>query len=553
MITNVKKHKDIKSAIAMLGNSDSVIKVLKDDVDTLDKINSMFDELLTKAGEKYKAEHENGQKNNAEGSAIKKSMKRTFSYSELTSKPDMKLTLLIESVPKDINGKIDRSTLVEKAVENAKKIGETNAYGNATVYVEDVGREVTISKASIRHGLDRRIETQAPALLNIGEILKNSIEINQLNAKKKTAESSYILLGAAKDGDNIYIVSSIVNRFTNSIDSIDVLYSANIKKEPAVSKTRASGDALQSLTDSTVSISDLLDIVKDKCPEILSNDVLKHYGLKRGNSEIEKALKYSMKSSTDNLSELKGKRSELTDEYRALRMQIDEIKESAEYVAFNEEVRTVKKNGSFFGKMEKVKEIRSRQKAWANSKGLSELEERYHDISEQIHDYDLEIYKLDKAQKEKITAELTDKVKGFNQNKENSFIDLVTLFVTKNNRKGSQSVPPATQSSSQRGSASNNIISKDSETVKDIDELAEISKQYSKSKKDTKNHIIAKDSFVYRTVYFEDYDGKYYKLTLSIGNNNGKATVYNIGQIKKDSLPGGNIVHCVGFYRSTWI
>lgn len=123
--------------------------------------------------------------------------------------------------------------------------------------------------------------------------------------------------------------------------------------------------------------------------------------------------KLSMKSSADNLSELKEKRSALTDEYRALRMQIDEIKESAEYVSFNDEVRAVKKNGSLFGKMEKVKEIRSRQKAWADSKGLSELEERYYDISEQIHDYDLKIYKLDKAQKEKVTAELTDKVKSF--------------------------------------------------------------------------------------------------------------------------------------------
>ena len=76
--------------------------------------------------------------------------------------------------------------------------------------------------------------------------------------------------------------------------------------------------------------------------------------------------------------------------------------------------------------------------------------------------------------------------------------------------------------------------------------MAEISKQYSKPKTDRKNYSIAKDGFVYRTVYFEDYDGEYYKPTLSIGNNNGIATVYNIGQIKKDSLPGGNIVSAIG-------
>ena len=71
------------------------------------------------------------------------------------------------------------------------------------------------------------------------------------------------------------------------------MYSANTKKESAVSKTRASGISLQSLTDSIISVSSLLEIVKDKNPEILSNDVLKHFGITRGNGEIENALMFS--------------------------------------------------------------------------------------------------------------------------------------------------------------------------------------------------------------------------------------------------------------------
>ena len=86
-----------------------------------------------------------------------------------------------------------------------------------------------------------------------------------------------------------------INRYTNSIDSIDVLYSANIKRESAVSKTRASGKPLQSLTDSTITVSDLLEIVKDKTPEILSSDVLNHFGMTRGNGEIENDLMFSTK------------------------------------------------------------------------------------------------------------------------------------------------------------------------------------------------------------------------------------------------------------------
>ena len=119
---------------------------------------------------------------------------------------------------------------------------------------------------------------------------------------------------------------------------------------------------------------------------------------------------------------LKSKRSELADEYREIRSQIDEMKSLAEYKAFDDEVRTVRKNGSRFGGFEAVKEIRQRQKQWAESAGLSALEERFYNISEQLHDYDLEIYKLDKAQKEKVTAELTDKVKKFSHNEVTEYV-----------------------------------------------------------------------------------------------------------------------------------
>ena len=77
----------------MLGNSDSVIKALKDDIDTFDKINSMFDDLLTKAGEKYRAENENGQKNNAEGST-------KFSIKDMGFEEFDKQTLIFPSLRK---------------------------------------------------------------------------------------------------------------------------------------------------------------------------------------------------------------------------------------------------------------------------------------------------------------------------------------------------------------------------------------------------------------------------------------------------------------------
>lgn len=80
-----------------------------------------------------------------------------------------------------------------------------------------------------------------------------------------------------------------------------------------------------------------------------------------------------------------------------------------------------------------------------------------------------------------------------------------------------------------------------------IDEIAETSTGGKKRTADTKSHDFAKDGFSYRTAYFQDFDGSYYKLKLSVGNNGTVATVYNVGKINKDSLPSHTkIVAMVG-------
>ena len=78
-----------------------------------------------------------------------------------------------------------------------------------------------------------------------------------------------------------------------------------------------------------------------------------------------------------------------------------------------------------------------------------------------------------------------------------------------------------------------------------IDEIAEVSKPNS-GKDDTKNHSFAKDGFTYRRAYFKDFDGQYYEVTLSIGNNGTIATVYNVGKIKEGVPPSAKILAVVG-------
>ncbi len=72
-----------------------------------------------------------------------------------------------------------------------------------------------------------------------------------------------------------------------------------------------------------------------------------------------------------------------------------------------------------------------------------------------------------------------------------------------------------------------------------IDEVASVSK-FSNSKAAKKVHSgdFGKSGFDYRTAYFRDLDGEYYKLTLSVGKNADGKEIYNIGSIKKSTFPG---------------
>ncbi len=48
-----------------------------------------------------------------------------------------------------------------------------------------------------------------------------------------------------------------------------------------------------------------------------------------------------------------------------------------------------------------------------------------------------------------------------------------------------------------------------------------------------KNHSFAKDGFNYRTAYFEDADGQYYEVTISVGQKGEIKTIYNVGKMIK--------------------
>lgn len=197
---------------------------------------------------------------------------RDYSYDTLVSKPDMKLTVLSGNVP------TNRADVVYYAKENAAKIGTRHKDGSVSVYVDDIDADVIITKKSLVHGLDRRMPVQAPVLFKVGDVLKNAIKINEMMPRSENVKNTYVLMGAARSIDgNIYVTSFVVNKHSNEITEIDVLYSVNAKKESAALLPKFT-DKAATPTDSTISISKLLDYVNKYFPDILPESVLMHYG-----------------------------------------------------------------------------------------------------------------------------------------------------------------------------------------------------------------------------------------------------------------------------------
>ena len=214
-----------------------------------------------------------------------------YSYEWFVSKPDMIVTELNGTVPSN------RADIVHQAQQNAASVGKTNENGVPVVYVDDIGKDVLVSKKSLVHGLDRRTSSQAPVLIKIGNILKNSIRVNELNPRGYDVSNTYVLVGAARGSNGFYVVSFVVNRFSNEVAEINVLYSANAKKESAALLPKFTENTATP-TDSTISIANLLDHVNNLFPDILPESVLKHYGYEaRPEGNIGSDALYQQRSS----------------------------------------------------------------------------------------------------------------------------------------------------------------------------------------------------------------------------------------------------------------
>ena len=216
-----------------------------------------------------------------------------YSYSTLIAKEPMAMARVVAT-----NVSMDRNVIVKEAQKDIKAVSKDN---NNTIYVPDIQKDIVFGVSAVRHGLNRNKNNYLVAQ-KVGTILSNSIGINELEPRAGSPNGSYLLLGIARDeDDNVYPtlfnVKRNISKGQYQVDDIEVLsvYSTNSKKiETRARSTRASENSYTLTSLSTISIKDLLSIVKESHAAYLSDDVVKALGaMKKHDSEYGTDVKYS--------------------------------------------------------------------------------------------------------------------------------------------------------------------------------------------------------------------------------------------------------------------
>lgn len=228
----------------------------------------------------------------------------SYSYDTLTKKPDLSVVTFPTELPMTEDGDVDKNAVVAQGRLNARKQKNPNNTETSTyVRVDDIGLDVLLSKNGMIHGIARSQET-AFAVMRIGDVLKNSVAVNELNgsASRKT-EMSYVLLGACRDSENLYVVRSVVSKLENDVTEIDVYQLSAVKGKKTETPTSALGgtavteqSSLISSESPAISIADFLEYVKTipLANEVFSEDVAKKTGVERSKGTLSGDIRYAL-------------------------------------------------------------------------------------------------------------------------------------------------------------------------------------------------------------------------------------------------------------------
>ena len=222
-----------------------------------------------------------------------------ITYDSLVSKPDMKV-VHVTTNSRDIES-LDRKGVVAEAKNALKKSVGLDSKGRTVVHNEETGRDIIVGKPGIEHGLDRNFTDTAIVSMHLAEYLKNAVKINEATPDEHRAHNSDVLIGYGESstGGKIpaYFVVSRLTTGEERLEEFSSLYSLKGKKIEDDSAQGSPG--VQSRTSSTISISDLLDIVNEIYSDILPKSVAEHYGIERRKTKLGKNVVYSFPDDTE--------------------------------------------------------------------------------------------------------------------------------------------------------------------------------------------------------------------------------------------------------------
>lgn len=219
-----------------------------------------------------------------------------YSYDRLTQLDDIPIygvqSFNFKNI--DFDKKTDRGEVVRTTKENIERYNETTGRsGNNSIINKSLGG-IIVSSPGLRHGLERMTPQLAELYENLPSSLANAVVINEGDGERGTKQE-YVLAGAfeTKTG-KIGVARFSVNEYENSknLDGIHLaLYASRakaLKKEGVVyNATQGSSDNADALKPSlSLSVSQLLEFVKEAYPNELSKDVADHLGISRGASDI---------------------------------------------------------------------------------------------------------------------------------------------------------------------------------------------------------------------------------------------------------------------------
>ena len=251
------------------------------------------------ATEKVDEAAEEVDKHSIEIKPVKNVKENDYTYKTLTSKQPITVKGMADLGLSELEYSEDL-TQGEVNVFTKKNIEKYNNYrnnlGNSALYNKDLGGPVSIGREGITHGLNRMRKSQIEAIVSLPAFFENAIVVNEADGERKNANKAYIMFGVYDNGDGLNLVRMIVNHYDQgySVNSPEnSLYAVRIaKKEDGEGHIRHHAQAF-STPSSKVTITQLLNYVKEYFPNDLSKDVANHLIYTRKDSDIS-GLRYSL-------------------------------------------------------------------------------------------------------------------------------------------------------------------------------------------------------------------------------------------------------------------